>query len=67
MADPNPNPNPNPNPDPNPNPNPNPTPSQVLEISDGSLWRRLLRYQTKENYMMACALVRDEVPEWRWW
>jgi len=33
----------------------------VLEISDGSLWRRLLRYQTKENYMMACALVRDDV------
>jgi len=33
----------------------------VVEISDGSLWQRLLRYQTKENYMLACALVRDEV------
>ena len=33
----------------------------ILEIADGSMWKRLMRYRTKDNYLMAAALVKSNV------
>ena len=35
----------------------------VLEIADGSMWKRLLRYGEKSNYLLGCALSQASVPD----
>ncbi|KAL1529927.1 hypothetical protein AB1Y20_000855 [Prymnesium parvum] len=39
------------------------TDDSILEIADGSMWRRLMRYGSKDNYLLGAANSQSAIPD----
>lgn len=39
------------------------TDDSILEIADGSMWRRLMRYGSKSNYLLGAANSQSAIPD----